>query len=72
MILNFEKERNIHSIRIPSKTLNDIYKSVTFWIKGEIYKEFDIKEIVYKSLVLLIETINILSLSVNENSKMPL
>ncbi len=52
--------------------LNDIYKSVTFWIKGEIYREFNVKEIVYKSLILLIEAINVLSLSINKNSKMPL
>jgi hypothetical protein len=40
-------------------------------MKGEIYREFDMKETAYKSLVLLMEAINVLSLSVNENSKMP-
>ena len=72
MILNLEKERNIYSMRILSKILNNIYKSVTFWIKEEIYREFDMKEIVYKSLVLLMEIINILSLSINKNSKISL
>ena len=72
MILNLGKERNICSMRIPSKTPNDIYKSATFWMKGEIYGEFDLKETVYKPLVLLMEAMNVLSLSVNENSKMPL
>jgi hypothetical protein len=71
MILNFRKERSIRSIRKPLKTPNDIYKSATFWIKGEIYGEFDMKEITYKPLILLMEAMNVLSLSVNENSKMP-
>jgi hypothetical protein len=72
MILNLGKERSIHLIRIPLKTLNDIYKSATFWMKGEIYREFVVKETAYKPLVLLIEAINVLYLFVNENSKMPL
>ena len=72
MILNLGKERSIRLIRIPSKTPNDIYKSATFWMKGEIYGEFDVKETAYKPLVLLMEAMNLLYLSVNENSKTPL
>jgi hypothetical protein len=40
-------------------------------MKGGIYGEFVIKEMAYKPLILLMEAINVLYLSVNENSKMP-
>jgi hypothetical protein len=71
MIPNLGKERSIYLIRIPLKMPNDIYKSATFWIKGEIYREFVMKKMVYKPLVLLMEAINVLYLSVNENLRMP-
>ena len=72
MILNLRKERSICLIQISLKIPNDIYKSVTFWIKKKIYREFDIKKTVYKPLVLLIKAINLLYFSINENSKTPL
>ncbi len=39
--------------------LNNIYKNAIIFIKEEIYREFIIKQVEYKYLVLLIEVINI-------------
>ena len=59
MILNLGKERSISSLRIPSKTSNNIYENAIISIKEEIYGEFVMKEMEYKYLVLLIEVTNI-------------
>ncbi len=59
IILNLGKERSIFSLQIPLKTTNNIYKNAIILIKDEIYREFIIKKVKYKHLVLLIETINI-------------
>jgi hypothetical protein len=50
---------------------NNMYKSATFWMKGEIYREFVVKKTAYKPLVLLMEAMNMLYLSVNKNLRMP-
>jgi hypothetical protein len=59
IILNLGKERSISSLRIPSKTSNNIYENAIISTKEEIYGDFVTKEVEYKHLVLLMEATNV-------------